>query len=460
MGKPTAKAIYTITGGVLTFTKAGSYTIDYLPSGQVKLKLDGGHSAVLSADEYASARSFTFAPGAVLNSPIAINGVTFREADATGSFEIDRNLDDLLGTLISQLGVAGTVDNLLINGSRADTLKVLWDYLDDAYVAGNNYYNLPLNESFVRLGVEYTEYLAAGGAPLTDITAKFTADNGDAGTIPQREQSMHDNLLGNLSLVSIQGRNFGSPLEQQLLTLVPDVYEARPVYSGDEGASGGAAHDAVRAFDFDRGWDRPDYLDTTDNGLVDVLSRDPASPGNMYYGTGNPADDWTIVRHEGAQVELGLKVKHRGGDEYAETGVVDGVIQYQVLTGASPANPTRAEWNFDFAATDFSPDTDFTYTLELDIDPTEGENWMTLYSSATPLDSDLAGGVTFQNSTNIAFYKNFIDIDATTPGIQPYAFGDGTFGVRFSAYGASSGGQLIARNQIEVIVGDGNPAGA
>jgi hypothetical protein len=36
-----------------------------------------------------------------------------------------------------------------------------------------------------------------------------------------------------------QGRNFGSPLEQQLLALVPDAYEARAVYSGDESARGG-----------------------------------------------------------------------------------------------------------------------------------------------------------------------------------------------------------------------------
>jgi hypothetical protein len=81
---------------------------------------------------------------------------------------------------------------------------------------------------------------------------------------------------------------------------------------------------------------------------------------------------------------------------------------------------------------------------------------VTLYSSAIPLDSDLGSGSTFQNSTNIAFYKGLIDIDPVTAGIQPYALGDGTFGVRLSAYDADSG-VLIARNQVDVIVGDGNP---
>ena len=157
------KPIYTITNGVLTFTKAGDYTLDYLPSGQIKIKLDGGHAAVLSASEYSSVTKFAFAPGAVLESAVAVSGITFREADATGGFEVSRDLNDLVGTMINQHGVAWTVENLLVNGSQTDTFKVVWDYLDDAYVAGNNYYNLPLNESFARLGVEYADYLAQGG---------------------------------------------------------------------------------------------------------------------------------------------------------------------------------------------------------------------------------------------------------------------------------------------------------
>ena len=457
MGKPAAKATYTLAGGVLTFSQAGSYTIDYLPSGQVKIKLNGGQAAVLSAAEYATVKSLVFASGAVLNSGLQFNGITFTEAGVGGPFEAHHNLNDLIGQLINGKGIAWVADNLLINGSQADTFKVLWDYLDDAYVAGNNYYNLPLNETFVRLGVAYAEYLNDGGAPLTDITAKFTADNADADSIPQREQSMHDNLLGNIASVSILSRNFGSPLEQQLLALVPDEYESRGVYSGNQADRGGAAHDSARAFDYDRGWSRDDYLDTSANAVAHELARDPASPGNMYYGNGNPADDWTVVRHEGAQVELALKVKHRGGDEYPDGSIdADGDTQFNVLAGGSPSNPARAEWNFDFAATDFSPDHNFTYTLELDVDPGEGESWVTLYSSAIPLDSDLGSGSTFQNSTNIAFYKGLIDIDPVTAGIQPYALGDGTFGVRLSAYDADSG-VLIARNQVDVIVGDGNP---
>jgi hypothetical protein len=125
MSKPASKAIYTLSGGVLTFSKAGGYTIDYLPSGQVKIKLDGGHAAQLSASEYAAVKSFAFAPGATLNSPLAINGVTFTEAGPGGPFEAHHNLNDTIGTLINQKGIAWLAENLLINGSRADTFKVL-----------------------------------------------------------------------------------------------------------------------------------------------------------------------------------------------------------------------------------------------------------------------------------------------------------------------------------------------
>ncbi|HJX27550.1 MAG TPA: hypothetical protein VJ885_06525, partial [Thermoanaerobaculia bacterium] len=224
MSKAAAKAIYTIQGTVLTFSKAGSYTIDYLPSGQVKIKLDGGHAAVLSAAEYAAVKSFAFAPGAALSSPLVVNGVTFTEAGPAGGFEAHHSLNDTIGTLITKKGIAWVADNLLINGSQADTFKVLWDYLDDAYTAGENYYNLPLNETFVRLGVAYTEYLDAGGAPLTDITAKFSADTNGNG-IPQRNQSMHDNLLGNLEPASIHDKFGADPaLKAALLALIPDEY--------------------------------------------------------------------------------------------------------------------------------------------------------------------------------------------------------------------------------------------
>jgi hypothetical protein len=334
----------------------------------------------------------------------------------------------------------------------------VWDYLDDQYVAGANYYNLPLNETFTRLGIEYAEWLDEGHRPLSFVTAKYQADSPtDGNSLPDRVQSMHDNLLGNISTASIQDRNFPDALEAELIASVPPGYGDRPWYGGYDYQMGGERHDGARAFDYDRGWDRPDWTDRDYNALIDpAASRDSTSDADtiddqMYYGAGNPNDDWNVIRHEGAGVELGLKIKHRGGDEYPEASIdANGVAHYTVSSGPQPGNPARAEWNFDFAATRLASGQDetFTYKLEIDLDPGPGETWYTVYSSAAPLDSYVDAN-TFQNSSNYGFYAAGIDTDPNTPGIQPYAFGPGEFNIRLSAY---EGGDLILVNEVVVHV--------
>lgn len=450
-----SKKTVSITGSTLNFTSAGTYTVEYLPSGQVKIKVDGGQSTVLSAAEWNSITSFTFAPGADIAGPVRINGVGFTEAGPGGPFEISHNLNALIGEMLSTHGVAYTVDNLIINDSPADTLKVLWDYLDDAYVAGGNPFNLALNEQFVRLGVEYVDYIENGGTPFTFVTAKYTLDGGDADLLPERSQSMHDNFLGNLQNGALTTRFGSNPaLKAELEGLIPDEYQTRPLFEGNDTQYGNANHDAVRTFDYNKGWDRPDYNEQSYTSLVDPLARD----GNeMHYGDGNFIDDWNVIRHEGAGVEVAMKIKHRGGDEYVEWARDDdGTAHYYVLAGPSPTNAARAEWNFDFSATDFraGDGNDFTYRLEFDIDPGAGVNMVTLFSSAThPL---LQHGASWQESSNVAFYLAGIDNDPETDGIQPYALGPGTFNVKLSAFDAD-GGELVAANEVVVHVGEPMP---
>ncbi|HEX8217422.1 MAG TPA: hypothetical protein VF577_08145 [Allosphingosinicella sp.] len=459
MSRTASKATVTVSGNTIHFAQAGVYTIEHLPSGHVQIKLDGGKATVVKAADWAAINGYSFGPGAILASPVVVDGVTFTEAGPGGPFEVSPNLDAVIGNLFTR-GVDYVLANLTVNGSRADSIKAVWDYLDDFYVAGVQY-----NEAFVRLGVAYVAYLDDGGEPFTFVTAKFIADGSDSDLTPERNQSMHDNLLGNLTAGAINGRFAANPaLRDELLALVPNEYETRQLYEGTDGQAGGPRHDNVRAFDYDHGWDRPDFVDRDYSGLIDPLAR---NGGEMHYGDGNPVDDWNIVRHEGAQVELGLKVKHRGGDEYAEYSIgPDGVAVYQVAAGGSPSNAARAEWNFDFAATDFSADDDFTYLVELDVDPTAGVLWSTVYSSARPFDSDVGTGSTFQNSSNVAFYASpnpllerpGIDMDPGTAGVQPYGLGDATFNIRLSAFDADSG-LLVARNEVQVIVGDGIPFG-
>jgi hypothetical protein len=453
MSRPASKATVVVTGTTLNFAQAGSYTIEYLASGNVQIKLDGGKAHIVKAADYAAITTFTFAPGASLGSSLHVNGVTFTDANPGGQFEAHHNLNDLIGRLINEKGVAWVADNLLINGSQADTFKVLWDYLDDLYTNGENYYNLPLNETFVRLGVAYTEYLEAGGAPLTFVTAKFNVDTNGNG-IPQREQSMHDNLLGNLEPASINDKFGANPaLKAELLALIPDEYEARARYSGNESDRGGPAHDAARAFDYDKGWDRPDYFDTFLGKVDPAASEDRNGDGideQMFYGTLNSNTAFNIVRHEGAGVELALKAKEfgpNGGDYGAASRFYDagGVLHYNVSPGVSPDSGARADWSFDYAATVLPQGTDETWTFKLfiDIDESEGVQLVEIPMSTF--------GGQLQGSSNFAFssIRNLIDIDDATPGIQPYAFGPGEFDIVLEAYAA---GNLMASNRIVVHV--------
>jgi hypothetical protein len=465
------KAAVTLTGTTLNLNRAGDYTIDTSQPNKVVIRYEGDQALKLTTAQFTAITNFNLAnPNAELHIQagllngdtvtgtgyLNIKGLSFTEASASGPFETSHNVDAALGSLISTQGIEHVMSHLRVNGSERSAFMAVWDYLDDQYVAGGNYYNIPLNEAFVRLGVEYAEWLDEGHRPLIDITAKFTADGADADTLPERDQSMHDNLLGNISTASIQARDFPDALETELIALVPPGYGDRPWFSGEDQHVGGPAHDGVRAFDYDRGWDRPDWTDRDYNAVIDpAASRDGGDADSiddqMYYGNGNPNDDWNVIRHEGAGVELGLKIKHRGGDEYAE-GTIDpnGVAHYYVMSGSQPGSPNHAEWNFDFSATRLASGQDetFTYKLEIDVDPGPGEAWATLYSSAAPLDTYVTADL-FQNSSNYGFYEQFIDTDPNTPGIQPYAFGPGEFNIRITAY---DGTDVVLVNEVVVHV--------
>jgi hypothetical protein len=337
-----------------------------------------------------------------------ISGLTFTEAGNGRGMESSHELKNV------DFGRIETT----VNGTVADLIKAKFEILDDQYI-DQGYYS-SANEAFVRLGLEYVAYLKAGGEPFTDFTAKGSAS---------REQNLHDNLLGNLTRASIEDR-FSGQLEAELLSLVPPAYLDRAYFDGNFSNYGKAAHDAVRAFDYDMGWHRGDYIDRTTNGVVDGrASVDRNRDGvdeSMLYGAGNPADDWTIVRHEGAGVELALKVKRHGGDEYPESAASSAdVAVYDVPTGTNAAG-ARAAWSVDFAATVLAAGDDegFTFKVFLDTDPTAGVNLVDV--------SDLLGqyvdpdGFSFQNSTNYAFYRNSIDIDPNTAGVQPTPLGTGS----------------------------------
>ena len=367
-----------------------------------------------------------------------IGNVTFIEADAEGAggnYETDPDLTTAIGTLLAEFGVSGTLDLLNVNGSTADTFRAIWDYLDDAYVAfGPN--DPGINELFVNLGVEYVDYLADGGTPLTFDTVKFSEGS--------RDQNMHDNILGNINSGSLDARgllvDYGS--------LIPQEYLDRAIYSGNASAEGGPAHDAVRAFDYDKGWDREDYIETF-LGTVDDRATDAGEGIEMIFGDGNSTDSYAITRHEGAGVELAIKAKERGIGDLDPDDIIDngdGTFTYNVATGDIDSRPdvVRSTWNIDWAATvteagDDSLD-DIVFKLLLDIDSTAAEEFVDVSVTGTeyfngPSGSAPWNGVDLQNSWNYGFFPGF---DATE---------EGTYTAKLEAYDA---GELIAVQTIYV----------
>jgi hypothetical protein len=210
----------------------------------------------------------------------------------------------------------------------------------------------------------------------------------------------------------------------------------------------------------------------------DFSAQDPASPGNLFVGSGIPAENFGTARNETAGVELGMMVLYRQGPTVPSTdNYVDGVLNFNVASGpqstangSSANNATRAAWNFTFsvatglnaATTDLN---DYTFQLLYDVDPGPGTNYRTL-----TLEPGGAGSSGFQwrdQGTNLVFINDDEGNVNVTQNSENYAFGFFQ-GFLTSAYGpgnafagpakfdivlqALDGSQIIARNHVVVNV--------
>jgi hypothetical protein len=352
-----------------------------------------------------------------------------------------------------------------VNGSAADYFRAAWDYLDDHY----SYYNEPINSFGIDLGIKYAQYLAAGGTPLTDIV-KYTSDGGDAGTTADRQQTLHDNLLGNLNENAISDKfgNLGTPstytpaeIYQRIidaglgdyLGVIGNINDGRGYYGGDESELGTAGHTQVRVFDYAHGVDRSDYNFFDDNGSVDAQAINSAT-GNMYFGSGNSPANYVISQHEGAGIETALKVHVRGGADYMPTTTTAGnVVHFTVDDGpgSTASWGTPAYWNFDYSivtglnGSSFDMD-DFDFEIKVDMDSGAGVNYQVfdlqhLGAGNTPFtsangafgDDDGTNANISQNSVNLGFSFLKNNIDGGT-----YNYGAGTFDIELLAYVAGT----------------------
>ncbi len=218
------------------------------------------------------------------------------------------------------------------------------------------------------------------------------------------------------------------------------------------------------------------------NVSPDAAAQDPASPGNLFVGSGIPAENFGTARNELAGVELGMMVLYRQGptipsaDDYD-----DGVLHFAVASGPQADengslgdNANRAAWNFTFSiATGLNgPGTDlgdYTFQLLYDVDPTAGTSYRTLTLEPEP-GPPVAGQSNFQwrdQGTSMVFIaddegnanvtqnsQNYGFAFYQVPLTLPYGPGNGFAGpARFDiVLQAFDGAQLIARNHIAVDV--------
>ena len=360
-----------------------------------------------------------------------------------------------------------------VNGNAADYFRAAWDWLDDRYTQSpSNYYAEQLNSFGIDLGIKYALYLEHGGAPLFD-TAKFSAT---------RNQTLHDNLLGNLDENSIidkfnpkaPGSEFYSADDigdrivnaglGDYLGVIGDINDGRGIFTGNQNDIDSAAHNRVRAFDYANGIARSDYNFFDDNGNVDAAA---TTGGHMYFGTGNSPANYVISQHEGAGIETALKVHVRGGADYMPTlTTLDHVVHFNVDQGAGSAASwgTPAKWNFDYSivtglnGSAFDMD-DFDFKIKVDMDSSAGVNYQVfdlqhVAAGNTPFtsafggfaDEDGSNANISQNSVNLGFgfLKDHIDGGG-------YSFGAGTFDIELLAYEAGTN-NVLSNVHIQVHV--------
>lgn len=181
-----------------------------------------------------------------------------RQADEGPIYKLEEsyNLDPALRAAINGLTTDPTNFDAVFADTKAavgevDAFVLLWDVLDLAYSYGNS----PVNASNILLGIEYAQYLIGGGVPLTGIVAKY--DVNGLGEVT-RNQSIHDNILGNFSAAYDESNRF-TPEHRTLLndridTLNLEFLHDREWFSGYVGQPSGSAETLadVRSFDLDK----------------------------------------------------------------------------------------------------------------------------------------------------------------------------------------------------------------
>lgn len=340
---PGVDAIFTLDNGVLAVDLAGTGVTDLDLSGFADdVRIEGfgaltrvvtaeGQQLTLDGEELAGlGRTLTIAGDGPVD--IVNSGLTLPNDGVTAP-----SVENLLSLQFEGLAEQNSLvpERLTVDGSHTDAIAAFWIQLDQAYVGAGDYYNLPINTSFVFLGNDYAAYLQGGGEPLLDLVK-----------VPSgRQQTLHDNLLGNLGDDVIAGRftNPPAPQDPQPDPRTEDgaFFGSRPYHDGTVGPDGLYDADDVSAV---VGWDLANGVSYPDDlpgpyAVLDAANSLSGTAGNDFFfgGGGDDVIDGgggeDVAAYRGSRMDYTLSAQADGGVVLADGNTANGAEGRDSLTG-------------------------------------------------------------------------------------------------------------------------------
>ncbi|WP_299399152.1 right-handed parallel beta-helix repeat-containing protein [Pelagibius sp.] len=318
----TALDISSLSGVAATFTSLGNL-IEITTSNGQSVQLDGGQIAAAfpDASPLATDQSLTIAGDAAV--AIVNAGLTLPN-DGTAP-----SVSNLLALEFDGLDAEQSriPESLTVDGSHANAFAAFWIFLDQSYVSGGSFLNLPVNTDFAYLGNDYVRYLNAGGEALLDLV-KVSDD---------RQQTLHDNLLGNLGDGPIADRftNLAPENQPDPRTEAAKEFGDRPYHAGNvTEVNGELVYSDFLAASGTVGWDLAHGIDYPD-GLpapYDVLDGDNvltgASQDYFFGGGGNDTitgdDGEDTASYFGERLDFDISGDSEGGVTVTDGNANDG----------------------------------------------------------------------------------------------------------------------------------------
>lgn len=282
-------------------------------------------------DEFFVSLSVDDLDGATINLPSGINyslDFDFNTLDDANPSLLP--MVDLSGVSIGQPDepVPGDPVSLFEAFEQSDPVaafKLLWNYGDAGYYDAFPDGSPEVNAAFVDIGNLYAEYLIDGGDPIFDVVQTKVSGQPN---FAERQQTLHDNLLGNVNSLAIESREKSGDLVEDNRNESGKLFGDRPYHDGEL--------DRVEDKLASEVWDIANGFAVADNGLV-------VGAGEIYVLNGSnvvDADDSLAGINPFTDLSEAIGAAGKGAyiligsGTYVDTLVLDASITITALEGA------------------------------------------------------------------------------------------------------------------------------